>query len=103
MNKLPEKLTKLRKHYNYSQSYLAEVLGVDTLEYMNYENGSGMINYEQMKKLASLYHIDLVDVFRNSADVQLYEVNKANTDEINIEYFTAKETLPDKIFNFYLI
>ena len=101
MNKLPEKLTKLRKHYNYSQSYLAEVLGVDTLEYMNYENGSGMINYEQMKKLASLYHIDLVDVFRNSADVQLYEVNKANTDEINIEYFTAKETLPDKIFNFY--
>ena len=101
MNKLPEKLTKLRKHYNYSQSYLAEVLGVDTLEYMNYENGSGMINYDQMKKLASLYHIDLVDVFRNSADVQLYEVNKANTDEINIEYFTAKETVFDKIKSFY--
>ncbi len=101
MNKLPEKLTKLRKHYNYSQSYLAEVLGVDTLEYMNYENGSGMINYEQMRKLASLYHIDLVDVFRNSADVQLYEVNKANTDEINIEYFTQEETLFEKIREFY--
>ena len=101
MNKLPEKLTKLRKHYNYSQSYLAEVLGVDTLEYMNYENGSGMINYEQMRKLASLYHIDLVDVFRTSADVQLYEVNKANTDEINIEYFTQEETLFEKIREFY--
>ena len=101
MNKLPEKLTKLRKHYNYSQSYLAEILGVDTLEYMNYENGSGMISYEQMKKLASLYHIDLVDVFRNSADVQLYEVNKANTDEINIEYFTAKRTIFDKAKDFY--
>ena len=101
MNKLPEKLTKLRKHYNYSQSYLADVLHVDVLEYMNYENGSGMIGYDQMKKLASLYHIDLVDVFKNSADVQLYEVNKANTDEINIEYFTAKETIWDKISNFY--
>ncbi|MBR4470377.1 MAG: helix-turn-helix domain-containing protein [Erysipelotrichaceae bacterium] len=101
MNKLPEKLTKLRKHYNYSQSYLAEVLGVDTLEYMNYENGSGMISYDQMKKLASLYHIDLVDVFRNTADVQLYEVNKANTDEINIEYFTAKRTILDKLKDFY--
>lgn len=101
MNKLPEKLTKLRKHYNYSQSYLAEVLGVETLEYMNYENGSGMINYEQMKKLASLYHIDLVDVFRNSADVELYEVNKANTDEINIEYFTQEETLFEKAKEFY--
>ena len=54
MNYLPSKLTKLRKHYNYSQSYLAEVLGVDTLEYMNYENGSSMINYAQMKKLSNL-------------------------------------------------
>ncbi len=101
MNKLPEKLTKLRKHYNYSQSYLAEVLDVDTLEYMNYENGSAMISYDQMKKLASLYHIDLVDVFRNSTDVELYEVNKANTDEINIEYFTAKRTWFDKVKEFY--
>ncbi|MBQ6333672.1 MAG: helix-turn-helix domain-containing protein [Erysipelotrichaceae bacterium] len=101
MNRLPEKLTKLRKHYNYSQSYLADVLGVDTLEYMNYENGSAMIDYDQMKKLASLYHIDLVDVFRNSAEVELYEVNKANTDEINIEYFTAKKTVFDKLKDFY--
>ena len=76
-------------------------MGVDTLEYMNYENGSAMIDYDQMKKLASLYHIDLVDVFRNSAEVELYEVNKANTDEINIEYFTAKKTVFDKLKDFY--
>ncbi|MBQ2510039.1 MAG: helix-turn-helix domain-containing protein, partial [Erysipelotrichaceae bacterium] len=101
MNYLPSKLLKLRKHYNYSQSYLAEVLGVDTLEYMNYENGSSMINYAQMKKLSTLYHIDLVDVFRNSDEVELYEVNKANTDEINIDYFTRKKTLWEKIGEFY--
>ncbi len=92
---------KLRKHYNYSQSYLADVLGVDTLEYMAYENGSAMISYDQMKKIASLYHIDLVDVFRNSGEVELYEVNTANTDEINIEYFTAKKTLLDRVKDFY--
>ena len=102
MNYLPSKLTKLRKHYNYSQSYLAEVLGVETPEYMKYENGSAMISYEQMKRLASLYHIDLVEVFRNSDEVELYEVNKANTDEINIEFFTAKKTFIDKIKEFYL-
>ena len=101
MNYLPSKLTKLRKHYNYSQSYLADVLGVDTLEYMNYENGSKMINYNQMKKLASLYHIDLSEVFKNSDDVKLYDVNKANTDEINIEYFTAKKTFIEKVQDFY--
>ena len=101
MNYLPGKLLKLRKHYNYSQSYLAEVLGVDTLEYMNYENGSKMIGYAQMKKLSSLYHIDMVDVFRNSDDVQLYDVNKANTDEINIDYFTRKKTFFEKANDFY--
>ena len=102
MNYLPNKLVKLRKHYNYSQSYLAEVLDVDTLEYMNYENGSKMISYAQMKKLASLYHVDLLEIFSNSDDVTLYDISKANTDEINIDYFTAKKGLFGKIRDFYL-
>lgn len=101
MNYLPNKLVKLRKHYNYSQSYLADVLDVDTLEYMSYENGSKMINYDQMKKLASLYHVDVSEIFRNSDVVQLYDVNKANTDEINIEYFTSKKTFIEKVNDFY--
>lgn len=92
MNYLPSKLVKLRKHYNYSQSYLAEVLGVDVLKYMGYENGNEMINYVQMKKLSSLYHISLIDIFKNSDDIPLYEIDRANTDEINIEYFTPKKT-----------
>ena len=101
MNYLPGKLLKLRKHYNYSQQYLAEVLGVGTIKYMNYENGSDMISYAQMKKLASLYHIDLVEVFKNSEDVTLYEVNSANTDEINIDYFTREKSLGDKLMDIY--
>lgn len=101
MNYLPNKLVKLRKHYNYSQSYLADVLDVDTLEYMSYENGSKMINYDQMKKLASLYHVDVSEIFRNSDVVQLYDVNKANTDEINIEYFTSKKSFIEKVNDFY--
>ena len=57
MNYLPLKLEKLRKHYNYSQSYLAGVLGVDVVDYMGYENGRKMINYEQAKKLAPKFNI----------------------------------------------
>ena len=101
MNYLPGKLLKLRKHYNYSQQYLADVLGVDTLEYMNYENGSAMVSYAQMRKLASLYHIDLVEVFTNSEEVTLYDVNNANTDEINIDYFTRDKSFFEKITDFY--
>lgn len=100
MNYLPNKLSKLRKHYNLSQSYLADILGVNTLEYMNYENGSKMISYHQMKILANFYHVDLVDIFTNSDEITLHDVNKANTDEINIEYFTHKKTIFEKAQDF---
>ena len=59
MNYLPSKLAKLRKHYNYSQSYLADVLNVDVITYMGYENGREMIDYAKCRKLASLYHISV--------------------------------------------
>lgn len=97
MNYLPSKLSKLRKHYNYSQSYLADILKVDVITYMGYENGREMINYNQCKKLASLYHISIYDMFSNSDDVELYDVYKANTDEINIEYFIPKKNIFQRI------
>lgn len=98
MNYLPSKLSKLRKHYNYSQSYLADILKVDVITYMGYENGREMINYNQCKKLSSLYHISVYDMFLNSDDVELYDVHKANTDEINIEYFIPKKNIFQKIY-----
>jgi len=100
VNYLPNKLLKLRKHYNYSQQYLAEVLDIDALEYMSYENGAKIINYEQMKKLATLYHVDIADLFRNDEEITLYDVDKAHTDELNIEYFIPKRNIFQKIFDF---
>lgn len=97
MNRLPEKLTKLRKHYNYSQSYLSGILGVDVLEYMGYENGRSVINLEQARKLASFYHIPLEELFVNDKDVSLISVANPNTDEINIEYFIPKKTFMQKM------
>lgn len=101
MNYLPQKLTKLRKHYNYSQSYIAEYLGVDVVEYMGYENGSAIINYEQAKRLANLYSITMMDMFKNSDDVPLYDV-KGNTDEMNIEYFMPNRNIFVRMKNFIL-
>lgn len=97
MNYLPIKLEKLRKHYNYSQSYLAEVLGVDVIDYMGYENGRKMIDYNQAKRLASLYHIDLIEIFKNDDNVTLYNVDEGKTDEINIEFFIPKKTIFTRI------
>lgn len=100
MNYLPGKLLKLRKHYNYSQSYLAEVLGMETLDYMAIENGRQMINYAQCKKLANLYHINVLEIFRNDSEVTLYKVDDATTDALNIEYFLPKKSFIEKLSDY---
>ena len=101
MNYLPIKLTKLRKHYNYSQSYIADYLGIDTIAYMAYENGSDMLNYSQMKKLASLYSISVLDIFRNDDNVTLHKIN-GDTDELNAKYFMPEHNLKNTIKGFVI-
>lgn len=101
MNYLPIKLNKLRKHYSYSQSYIAARLGVDVKEYMDFENGNSMINYNQMKKLCSIYHISMQQMFLNSEDVDLYEKNQ-NTDELNSKYFISSNNVFNKIKGFII-
>ena len=99
MNYLPSKLVKLRKHYNYSQSAIAEMLGVDTLEYMGYENGRLIINYSQMEKLAAFYHISIDDIFLNTDEIVMEDVNE-NTDELNLEYFIPHYNIWEKTLIF---
>lgn len=76
---------------------MAEVLGVDVVEYMGYENGRKMINYSQIKRLSSLYHVNIIEIFRNNEDVTLYDVANQDTDKLNIEYFIPKKTLLTRI------
>ena len=101
MNYLPIKLNKLRKHYNYSQAYVAEKLGVDVVEYMNYENGNSMINYSQMKKLASLYHVSVKEIFINDENITLHEI-ETNTDELNTKFFMPENNIKNKIKGFII-
>lgn len=91
MNNLAFKLTELRKHYNFSQSYLAEVLDCDVLEYIAYENGSKVMKYADLVKISNFYHINVEELFKNSSSLTLYEVSKEDTDEINLEYFIPKK------------
>lgn len=100
MNYLPDKLTNLRKHYNYSQKHLAKILGVDTLTYMGYENGREILNYEQMVKLSKFYHIDLIEILKNDPQVTLYDVARQDTDKLNIEYFIPKNNIWFKLKRF---
>jgi len=101
MNYLPSKLTKLRKHYNYSQQYVADFLNIDVIEYMGYENGNYMVNYDQMKKLANLYYISMNEMFVNSDEVQLYEIDN-DTDSINAKFFMPENNFRNKFKGFVI-
>ena len=95
MNKLPNKLAKLRKHYNYSQAQVADILGIDVVDYMAFENGSAVCNFEQCKKLASFYRIDVIELFSNSSSVGLHNVKgPSGNDEY---YFLPDKTVGEKI------
>ena len=51
MNSLPDKLLNLRKYYGLSQSYLAEYLNIEVIDYMGFENGRSVPSFEELKKL----------------------------------------------------
>lgn len=69
MNKLPEKLTLLRKHYGYSQGDIANKLHIQVTEYMKWENGNTICNIKQLKELADFFHVSLDALADNAKDI----------------------------------
>ena len=80
MNRLPEKLTALRKQFGYAQGDLAQRLQVPVNEYMNWENGNAICNVQQLVALAEIYHITVDDLVDNTKNIVFKEpaVNNVN-------------------------
>ena len=70
-NRLPEKLTAVRKHFGYAQADVASKLNVSVAEYMSWENGGMICRIEQLRKLSQLYSIPLVDFLDNTRELRM--------------------------------
>lgn len=90
MNKLPDKLLQLRKHYGYSQSFVADYLAISTLDYMGYENGRTVPNFEQLKLLAKLFKVRTTELFDNNCDLELTLQHKITVDQENSAYLNKQ-------------
>lgn len=66
---LAQKLKELRKAHNYTQDYLAEVLGVVRQTYSHYETGKRTPDAEALYKLAGLYNISIDDLLHLTVNV----------------------------------
>ena len=63
---LSQRIKELRKVYNYTQDYVAEVLGITRQTYSHYETGRRTPSADTIFKLAALYNISVDDLLRLS-------------------------------------
>ena len=68
-SKLAQKLKELRKVNNYTQDYVAEVLGVVRQTYSHYETGKRTPDTAALYKLAGLYNISIDDLMHLTIDI----------------------------------
>ncbi len=73
-NKLPEKLSSLRRYFSFAQLDVASKIGVPVSEYMKWENGNSVCSYEVLKRIAKLYDIDVQDLFLNDRELKMPDV-----------------------------
>ena len=73
MNKLPEKLTLLRKYNQFSQTDVAEKLGVPVTDYMSWENGNCICRIDQLKELAEMFGVSVDALVDNTKTIVIPE------------------------------
>lgn len=78
-NLLPEKLKELRKINNYTQDYVADILGGVRQTYSHYETGKRTPDATALYKLAGLYNVSIEDLLHLIVDIDRDEVYDAPT------------------------
>ena len=73
MNKLPEKLTLLRKYNQFSQTDVAGKLNVPVTEYMNWENVNCICRIDQLKILAEMFGVSIDALLDNNKTIVIPE------------------------------
>lgn len=96
VNKLPEKLTMLRKYHGYSQGDIAGKLGVTVQEYMNWENGNTICSIYQLKELAELFHVNVTVLADNTKVIVLPKGNDIG-DSVAIPFQRTNHTMTEDL------
>ena len=96
MNKTLNKLIILRKNNNLSQQYVADILQIDVIEFLRYENGSLPLSNELLNTLANIYNVSITDLTNDN--IEYKEIINDYTNKININ---INNTLNNKPYNKY--
>ncbi len=89
-NSLGKRLKELRSIYNYSQDYVAEVIGKTRQTYSHYETGRRNPSTETIYMLASLYNVSIDDLLHLSIEFDkntFYEAPGPSQESDNLSAF----------------
>ena len=64
MTELGKRWRTLRVEKGFTQEYLSDLLKIPQASYSKLENNKGKIDVKVLKKIADLYEIDLVELFK---------------------------------------
>ena len=95
-NRLPEKLTVLRKHFGYSQGDLAKSVGVQVAEYLNWENGKSLPRVFQTKAMADIFHVSLDSLINNNEEVTLVNLEEIG-ESVSIPFVAGKTATDESV------
>ena len=84
-NRLPEKLTSMRKQLGLSQGDVAAKMNIPVTEYMHWENGTSIPSIHTLKRLADVFGIHVVMLVDNTVEVVLPPVS---TESVEIPFIT---------------
>ena len=103
-NRLPEKLTALRKHYGLSQGDLAEKLGVSVMEYMNWENGNKICTIQTLIRIADIFKVTPDELADNRKELDMPQLGSDDSIDIpfiNPDLSGGETELPQKALSWY--
>ena len=93
-NKLPEKLTLLRKYYGLSQGEVAQALDIPVTEYMNWENGNSICAIYELRILAELFRVPVQALVDNTKIISVASPDPEETDQLE-QAKTSQFAKPD--------
>lgn len=89
-------LRKLRAKTKYSQRDIAELLGVDKNTYANWENNTNDVKSEYIPKLASIFEVEIKDLFETGKKLENNFNKKIQSNEIHPQNNSVIFLMPDK-------
>ena len=103
---LSQRLKELRKLHNYTQDYVASMLGVVRQTYSHYETGKRTPNSETLYKLAGLYDVPIDDFMHLTIELDkniYYDAPAPSSSSIELTYFLEYFNNPKKKKNTSII